>query len=134
MAKVDFQLVLQGGEEGHDTKRYAPGDPVKGLLIVTPDEDLNCKHLYLRLLWHTTGRGTQYKENVTELDLHQGKLAGGLPRSFNFDFTLPNQPWSFDGHYISVVWKIQAQVDVAWATDPQAEVSFVVRPSVPFNP
>lgn len=128
MAKVDFDLNLQGGEAGDGFQRYAPGDLLKGSLTVYPDGDVNCKHLYLRLQWHTAGRGTPYSQNVAEQDLFQGTLSGGMPRSFDFEFMVPYQPWSYEGHYVSTVWKVQAQIDVAWATDPKTEVGFVLRP------
>jgi hypothetical protein len=129
MATVALELTLRGGEEGAGYRRYAPGDLLQGSLIVYPDADVNCKHLYARLLWHTAGRGSQYLEKISEQDLFQGTLPGNMPRSFEFEFVLPHQPWSFEGHYVSVVWKVQAQVDVAWASDPKAEMGLVVRPS-----
>jgi len=131
MAEVAIEISLQDSQEGYDYKRYACGDVLRGNLTVYPDSDLNCKHLYLRLMWHTEGRGTRYSENVQEMDMFQGTLSGGLPRSFDFEFILPDQPWSFEGHYVSVVWKVQAQVDVAWASDPKGETPFVLRPSIP---
>lgn len=134
MADVLIEIALLGGQEGYDYKQYATGDVLRGNLTVYPDSDVNCKHLYLRLLWHTTGRGTQFLEKVQEMDLFQGTLSGGMARSFDFEFSLPHQPWSFEGHYINVVWKVQAQVDVAWATDPKGEALFVLRPSMPHNP
>jgi hypothetical protein len=131
MAEVAIEVSLQGGQEEIGYKQYATGDVLRGNLTVYPDSDVNCKHLYLRLLWHTEGRGTQYSQNVQEMDLFQGTLSGNMPRSFDFEFVLPDQPWSYQGHYVSVVWKVQAQVDVAWATDPKGEAAFVLRPLPP---
>ncbi len=126
MAEVLIEIALKAGQDGY--QEFRPGDVLQGNLTVYPDSDVNCKHLYLRLLWHTAGRGTQFLEKVEEMDLYQGTLSGGMPRSFDFEFILPDQPWSFEGHYVSVVWKVQAQVDVAWATDPKGEAVFVLRP------
>ena len=130
MAKVVFNLTLHGGKDEFDYKRYAPDSEMKGTLTLYPNNTINCKHLYLRLLWHTSGRGSRYTETVSELDLFQGTLQQGLPQSFDFQFVLPHQPWSYEGHYISIVWKIQAQIDVAWASDPKGELGFVLRPFV----
>lgn len=131
MAQIDFQLSLRGGEDEFDYKRYASGSSLQGTVIAIPDQDVNCRRFTVQLLWHTTGRGSRYTETVSELDLYQGTLQAGMPRSFDFDFVLPNQPWSFEGHYINIVWKVQVQVDVAWASDPKDEIAFVLRPSTP---
>ncbi|MBX3055989.1 MAG: hypothetical protein KF770_05905 [Anaerolineae bacterium] len=128
MADVLIEITLLGGETDYGYKRYAPGEALRGNLTVYPDSDIKCKNLYLRLLWHTAGRGTQFLEKVQELNMFSGTLSGGSPRSFDFEFVLPQQPWSFEGHYISTVWKVQAQVDVAWASDPKGEALFVLRP------
>ncbi len=108
-----------------------PGQTLQGTVIVIPDGDLDCKHLYIRLLWHTEGRGTRYLENVEEIDVFQGKLQQGMPASFEFSFSLPYEPWSYEGHYVSVVWKVQAQIDLSWSRDPQAEKAFILRPLPP---
>ncbi len=129
MAQVDINISLQGGEDEYDYKRYTTSSELKGSVVIIPNEDVNCKHLYLQLLWHTSGRGTRHTEKVEELDLFQGTLQKGMPRSYDFQFVLPDQPWSYEGHYVSIVWKVHAQIDVAWASDPKGEVGFVLRPS-----
>lgn len=131
MANVKFNLTLQGGSNEHDYKQYAAGSSLKGTVIAIPDGDVDCKHFYVQLLWQTEGRGTQYTEKVAERDLFQGKLTASMPRSYDFDFVLPDQPWSFEGHYINIVWKVRTQIDVSWAADPTAEVAFVLRPLSP---
>jgi hypothetical protein len=128
MAQADIEITLHGGESGLEARYFKPGDQVSGTVIVSPDGDVDCRHLYVRLLWHTHGRGTRYTAKVMEEDVFQGTLRGGLPSSYNFQFTLPDQPWSFDGHYVSIVWQVEAQVDVSWARDPKGEQVFVVRP------
>jgi hypothetical protein len=128
MANVEINLALQNGTDEYDYKRYTKGDSLKGSVVAIPDGEVDCKHFYVQLLWQTEGRGSQFTEMVAELDLYQGKLTAGMPRSYDFDFVLPDQPWSYDGHYINIVWKIRAQIDIAWASDPTAEVVFVLRP------
>lgn len=131
MAKVDFELTLQGEDQIEEHARFAPGSELQGTVVVYPDEDVNCKHLFARLVWHTAGRGTRYSETAVETDLYQGTLMGGMPRAFDFSFALPRQPWSYEGHYVSIVWKVQIQIDVPWATDPKTEQAFVLRSSPP---
>ncbi len=106
-----------------------PGETLRGTVIVFPDKDLDCQHLYVRLLWHTEGRGTRYLAKIEELDVFQGRLQQGFPTSFEFTFVLPDEPWSFEGHYVSVIWKVQAQIDLSWSRDPQGERPFILRPT-----
>ena len=122
---TEFEINFRRGTED---VLFHPGETVQGTVTVFPDQDLDCKHLFIRLLWHTEGRGTRYLETVQEMDVFQGKLQQGLPNSFEFSFVLPYEPWSYQGHYVSVVWKIQAQVDLSWSRDPQGEKLFVLRP------
>lgn len=134
MAEVIVLLTLQNGQNENGYGRFAPGDELRGNLQIFADGDVNCKHLYLRLLWHTSGRGTQYVEKVAEQDLFQGVIPANTPRWFDFAFQLPHQPWSYQGHYINVEWKVQAQLDVPWAADPKGEVAFILRPSATTSP
>jgi hypothetical protein len=131
MTTVALEITLQGGNKAYGYRRFLPGDLVGGVLTVYTDGDVNCKHLFVRLFWHTAGRGSQYIEMVKEQDLFQGTLSANIPRSFNFDFLLPTQPWSYEGHYLRVLWKVQAQIDVPWGADPMTEVELVVRPLPP---
>jgi len=97
-------------------------------VTVIPDGEVECKHLFVRLLWRTEGRGTRYLEKVAELDVFQGTLQGSFPRAYEFSFPLLDDPWSYEGFYVSIVWAIAVQVDVSWAKDPQGAESFILSP------
>ncbi len=127
---TEFDITMHGGYDDMGVKYFRPGDSVQGNVTVIPGKDLDCRHLYIRLIWHTEGRGTRYLDKVEEIDVFQGKLQKGMPRTFDYAFTLPRDPWSYDGHYISVVWKIQAQIDLSWSSDPVGEKAFVMSPRV----
>ncbi len=122
---TEFEITFRSGSE---YEQLHPGETLQGTVTVFPDKNLDCKHLYIRLLWHTEGRGTRYLQKVEELDVFQGTLQQGLPNSFEFSFVLPNEPWSYEGHYVSVVWKVQAHIDLSWSRDPQGEKAFILRP------
>lgn len=130
MAKAEIEINLEDGAEAFGAIRYQPGSEVKGTAVISPDGDVACKHLYIRLEWHTEGRGTRYREQIDELDVYQGTLPAGFPNSYEFSFRLPDEPWSYEGHYVSVVWAITVQVDVSWAKDPKVEETFVMRPEL----
>jgi hypothetical protein len=128
MANVDIEVTLQNGTEQFGARQFRPGDVVQGSVTLYPDDDVKCDHLYVRLGWHTEGRGTRYREQANELDIYQGQLRNGMPQAFEFSFTLPEEPWSYEGHYVSVVWAVTVQVDVPWAKDPKYEEAFLLRP------
>ncbi len=125
---TEFDITIQDGYEDLGIQYFQPGETIKGSVTVIPGKDMNCRHLYIRLLWHTEGRGTRYTDVVDEIDVFQGKLQNGMPRTFDYTFTLPRDPWSHEGHYVSVVWKIRAQIDLAWSSDPKGELAFVMAP------
>ena len=70
-----------------------------------------------RLIWHTEGRSDEDKATIQEIDSFQGRLMPSYPIHASFRFQLPPQPWSFAGHYISIIWAIEVNVDVPMATD-----------------
>lgn len=128
MAKADMEITIQDSDPTAVLQR-TPGESLQGAVSIFPDSSVKCQHLYVRLMWHTEGRGTRYQEIIEELDVFQGEFQAGMPRSFEFEFRVPAEPWSFAGRYVSVVWQIQAQLDVSWAKDPKAIRPFILRPT-----
>lgn len=128
MAKADFQITLQGGEGASPAKIYRPGEQLRGTVVVYTDEAVKCKHFYIRLAWHTEGRGSQFNEKVEELDVFQGQLSASTPSAHEFAFVLPQQPWSYEGYYISIVWGVQVEIDVPWGIDLKSYEPFVLSP------
>ena len=127
MAKADISMTIQH-DDGAGYTTFAPGQQLRGTVMVVPDSDVNCEHLYVHLGWHTEGRGTRFTQKVETRDLYQGTLNAGRPYTREFDFVLPASPWSYDGHYISIVWEVTAQLDVRWAKDPQYSERIELRP------
>lgn len=128
MAKADIQIAIRNAEEEFGAWRLRPAKFIQGTVTVIPDSEVKCDHLYVRLEWHTEGRGTQFRQKVAEMDVFQGTLRANIPRSFEFDFQLPEEPWSYEGHYISVVWAIVVQLDVPWSRDVKHEEPFLLLP------
>jgi hypothetical protein len=128
MAKADIQVEIRNAEKEYGAWRLRPTEFVQGMVTVIPDSEVKCKHLYVRLEWHTEGRGSQFRQKVAEQDVFEGTLRANIPRSFAFDFQLPEEPWSYEGHYISIVWAIVVQLDVPWSRDVKAEESFLLLP------
>jgi len=125
---TSFEVRLIGGQPEGDLLRYAPGEEVAGTATIVTDSDLTGHHVYVRLHWHTEGRGDRDELNVLEDNVFQGTLKPGTPITHDFRFALPGSPWSFAGHYVSIVWAIQISIDVPMARDPVYYQPFVMAP------
>ncbi|MFO7684215.1 MAG: hypothetical protein R6X34_29650 [Chloroflexota bacterium] len=131
MAKTDIDIQVFNEEYAGSDALFQPGSWLKGRATIFTDSDINCKQVTAQLIWHTEGRGTRFQEKVENVALHKGALRAGLPNSFEFEFLLPNDPWSYEGHYVSIVWEIMVDIDVAWGVDIRGSTQFVMRPRLP---
>ncbi|MBE2222168.1 MAG: hypothetical protein IAF02_11535 [Anaerolineae bacterium] len=128
MAKADFDIQFLDGESSDTTTLYHPGEVLRGQVTIFTDSNMDCKNILARLVWHTEGRGTPYQEIITEKELFQGTLKAGLPNYYEFAFDLPQDPWSYEGHYVSVVWAVEIDIDVPWGKDIKESKPFLLRP------
>ncbi len=126
---VQIQIDLQGGEllEG-GIRRYRPGESVEGNVTIFPDRDLKSRRVVVKLRWHTEGRGDRDAEDVAVQELHQGPLPAHLPFSSSFVFTAPQEPWSYRGTYVNIVWEVVVEVDLALRRNPKKSQVFVLDP------
>jgi hypothetical protein len=130
MAQADIQVTLRGGEMVENWRRYDPGEEVFGQAVITPASDIRCNHVFARLAWHTEGRGDRDTGKAAEVDLFQGVLPAGQPRTFSFQFQTPREPWSYSGHYINVVWEAVVEIDVPMALDIRGAERFILFPAL----
>jgi len=131
MANVIINIALRDGQPNGGILNYTPGQTVRGSVEITPGADFNCKHVYIRLEWHTEGRGDRDQQHVAQVDVFQGTLAARIPRTFDFALALPHEPWSYAGHYVNIVWAVVVDIDVAWAVNPKQNQPFVMAPASP---
>lgn len=124
-------IQLNSSDSTGKSYRFRPGETISGSVTIYPDQDINCKHLYIRLFWQTRGRGTRYWQKIEEQDVFQGELRQGMPRTFDFSFILPLEPWSYEGHYISIDWAVEVQIDVPWKRDLKQVETFLMYPDPP---
>lgn len=125
---TEIVVTLQSGQQTPLGWRFTPGETLKGMVQILPDKNLNCRHLYVRLQWHTEGRGDRDSAVVAEQDLYQGTLSSGMPTYHDFSFTTPRGPWSYSGHYVNIIWEIIVTVDVPMGGDPKATLPFILSP------
>ncbi|MBI5303728.1 MAG: hypothetical protein HY868_16450 [Chloroflexi bacterium] len=128
MANAEFQITLREGEPAGALMQYAPNGVIRGEVRLTTDGAVNCRGAYLRLMWHTEGRGDRDEEKLGEIVLSPGALPANANIQRAFEFTLPIAPWSYAGQYINIVWEIVGVVDLPLAKDIVAREPFIVAP------
>jgi hypothetical protein len=129
MNENNIEISVEGSVFGGSAQHFTPGEVVQGSVRITPAKDINCRHIFARLQWRTEGRGDEDRQVVAEQDLYQGELRAAVPRHHSFHLRLPDRPWSYAGQLIRIVWEVEVSIDIAFARDPRAAVSFVMRPS-----
>ncbi len=123
-----IEITLRGGEQLHGYQHFRPGDEIRATVLLRPDRDMDARHVYARLQWHTEGRGERDEGVIEQRDVFQGRLRAMLPESFDLVFRLPEAPWSYTGHYVSIIWTITVEIDLAWARNPRHQQPFVMSP------
>jgi len=128
MAKADIRLVLDGGEAERAWRRYEPGSTVRGTVQLLVGGDVRCDRVVVAIGWHTEGRGDRNGASVGEVELVRGRLTTNTTPSHSFAFRLPNEPWSYAGHYINIVWEVTVTIAIRFARDIKRTEQVVVAP------
>ena len=125
---ANIEVALSGGDRDGDVLFYEPLAEVVGTVSLTTDSSMECRHIWLRLIWFSEGRADEDVEKFDELDIGLGGLRPGEPVRSDFRFALPPAPWSYAGTYVSIVWAIEVVIDLPMARDIVHRERFVVRP------
>lgn len=128
MSNVDITITIQTEDRLDGYVVLPPGGRLSGVVLIQAQQEVKCRKGTLTLGWHTEGRGTRYEQTVATRELFQGSVAAARPLSFPFEFDLPHEPWSYSGHYISIVWHLTLTLDMPLAKDISQRVQFVLRP------
>ena len=108
---------------------FRPLDQISGSVQIIPKRDLNkARDTTLELRWYTTGRGDTDAGVIESRVLHQGAISQSMTLSDSFRFTLPQEPWSFSGHYININWAIRVLIDLPMASDISLTENFLMLP------
>lgn len=103
-----------------DDASYVPGQPITGTvawdLSQGPDE------ITVRLIWQTSGKGTQDVGVAHELNW----VAGSLREERDFSFPGIEGPYSFSGELITVGWLVEI---VAEPGGEHAEQTLMMSPT-----
>ena len=89
----------------NDRAQFRPGETLTGVagwrLTAAP------RSVELRLFWYTRGKGTEDLGLVHRLTFQEPQAEEGR----RFEFMLPDQPYSFSGQLISLVWALELIVE-----------------------
>jgi len=99
---------------------YVPGEPVTGRVSWRLGEAP--KRVIVRLLWHTSGKGSRDTGVAEELTWEP--VSPQEERAFSFAGL--DGPYSFSGRLITVNWLVEV---VAKGTREQAELGFTLSPT-----
>ena len=128
MANADIRITLRDANMIDAMPHYEPGSVIAGDVVMTTDGAINCRGVYLRLQWHTEGRGDRDGQKIQEVVLTTGAITSNTTLRQNFQFNLPREPWSFAGHYINIIWEIDVTIDLPMATDIHKTQPFILAP------
>lgn len=105
--------------------KFVGGDTIRGQFSLAVDAVTKCRKVWLKIGWHTSGKGDKDEDFVVKKIVHEGDIpVGGLADSF--EVVLPDGPASHRGHYINVNWVVQLHVDIPWGFDFKDSESFVL--------
>ena len=122
-----------------EKKTYLPGDRIEGFATVSTDEYFECNRVVLSIKGQERSRVVRgsgdnrrvYLEKKQHID-EQIELVGSTgmqagDTNVPFSFVLPeNIPHSFQGKYGRVEYKLEAKVEVSWASDPKTRKKITV--------
>ena len=107
-------LIAQGQSD------FTPESPIRG--VIRWDLDSSLRELRLRLIWHTTGKGSTDISIVEERDFSGSQTKGEQ----SFEFVLPDAPYSFSGKLISLHWALEL---VSQPGNFSSKTEFTLSPS-----
>jgi hypothetical protein len=111
----ELRILLQ-----NEQKNFRGGETVEGVagwrLEKTP------RSVEVRLFWFTRGKGTEDVGVVSKMRFDAPPQEDGR----KFSFTLPEEPWSFSGQLISLIWALELVAEPGGHT---ARVELVVSPT-----
>lgn len=87
-----------------DRTAFRPGEGIEGAVGWELSKTVDA--IEVRLFWHTRGKGSEDVEIVDRVRFDRPSQAEARP----FRFAAPEQPYSFSGKLISVMWAVEIVV------------------------
>jgi hypothetical protein len=108
-----LSIELEGG-----CSALAPGQTVAGEAAWQVDL---AKSVEIRLFWYTAGRGIRDVQIIDSKSIAAPNSAGQT----QFSFQLPEQPYSFSGKFISLIWAVELVIQPG---DHSTRAEFIMAP------
>lgn len=119
--KATINVLLHGGQIFH------PGQQIKGSVQIWPNQmNLKSRKIELKLEWFTEGKGDRDGEVIEKKELNFDEFKGMAADEFRF--MLPNEPWSYTGHYINIIWSVTVHIHVPLRKGVKHEHRFILHP------
>jgi hypothetical protein len=99
--------------------QFCPGETITG--AVSWRLDAPADGVEIRLFWYTRGKGTTDVQVVKAQHFESAGTAGRR----TFQFVLPDEPYSFSGKLISLIWALEAVIQPG---DRSQRLELVVGP------
>lgn len=126
---ADIFVHFSSGTGQRGLAVFVPGNSVTGYVEITPAKNIAYKKLLVRVQWRTEGRGDTDSVVWYTVEEPEGNLTAGITKTIPFTAVLPNEPWTFAGRYVAIVWGVSVEIDVAWAINPRHFAPFVLAPA-----
>lgn len=107
---------------------FNPGDRLSGAVEIQPAQRIKCRKVEVALRWETQGKGSKNHTDMVTAVENVSEILPEDPLVIPFDWRMPNEPWSYHGHLINIVWKITVKVDIPWARDMKDEKILILEP------
>lgn len=129
MADFQIYLSLNGASlPTGSTIHLIPGTMVQGAVIVQAGKEISCRGISLRAGWRTRGRGDTDRGRAFNVTIFQGSIPSG-GATLPFQIQAPQAPWSYSGHYISIVWELIVECDFGFFQKPKFTYPLLLRPT-----
>ena len=117
-----------GFEKGEGFQSFYPGEELVALIQIRPEQEINCREVWVYVGWHTEGKGDRNSAAVYSEPISITKLSPDEPVMHELHYQLPNSPWSYQGELIRLVWTVHVKIDVAMMPDINHHEPFVLQP------
>ncbi|NOX99711.1 MAG: hypothetical protein GXP30_08295 [Verrucomicrobia bacterium] len=115
MAELEIKTEL-------DNLAYTPGETLRGEVAWKVDLMKNSNGGEVRLFYYTSGKGDR---DVEMIETHSVDIISESG-SRKFEFHLPQEPYSFSGKLVSLIWAVEFQV---LESDETERLEFVLSPN-----
>ena len=104
-----------------DRTVFLPGEKLAGQVMWRLESPPGTAEL--RLFWRTEGKGTKDVNIVDKITFDNPRQQGVR----DFQFQLPDGPYSFSGRLISLVWALELVLGTTWGTE---RLEIIVSPTM----